>query len=406
MSRLSRLLSIYLSLVSVPLCAQVEYSGFVNLGISFSDSDQYGYRQVVSADEGAYQGSPDWHSNTLLGLQAEYSATNNLEFVGQAILKERHKADWHDYISLAFARYQANANWRIRAGRIPLDLFLMAPYRNISYSYISHHPAVEFYGIVPNEHLDGLEVTYFQPIGLGTLKYKGFYGVSDAYLVSNQFDWNIQFRDIRGINFEYEQLDWLLRANYVTARFGNSSVTSQFIQASLKQVPESVWPNRDEISNKVAVNKKSISYATLSARYDNGTWYHQGEFSYIDSTSDTIKNLRNAYLESAYRFNRHTPFIRFSVTSSPFRDVPPPGPIFGDLARLYDAINFSLNFYATNQRTWALGYRYELTDTMALKAQFNRTHVEEKSDRLLLRSSPYPNAETFQTLHLGFSWVF
>ncbi|WP_242441717.1 hypothetical protein [Pseudoalteromonas piscicida] len=113
--------------------ADIDFSGFATLKAVKTDSHTAKIRESISQPHGVTKDELDF-SFSSLGIQAQWQANENLQLVGQLLLKEQHHDRVNNAIKLAFLRYNINSNWQIRAGRTGLDLFLMTEYRDIGYS--------------------------------------------------------------------------------------------------------------------------------------------------------------------------------------------------------------------------------------------------------------------------------
>ena len=132
-------------------------SGFGSVGLSHVDApDGWGYRRELtqSADGAGWRHDVD----TRLGVQLNYSLGSRFELVAQAIARKRGRyADGGDALEWAYAAYRPDADWTLRAGRVNLDAFLMADYRNVGYGFTAARPPVELYAMLPTT-LDGADV--------------------------------------------------------------------------------------------------------------------------------------------------------------------------------------------------------------------------------------------------------
>jgi hypothetical protein len=142
---------------TVPASGGLRVSGFGSLGLSHVDApDGWGFRREVTQG-----GSGDtWRADvdTRLGLQLNYAFGSQFELVAQAVLKRRGRfSTTSDSLEWAYASYRPTADWAVRVGRVNLDAFLMAAYRNVGYGYLMARPSLELYAMVPTT-LDGGDV--------------------------------------------------------------------------------------------------------------------------------------------------------------------------------------------------------------------------------------------------------
>jgi len=76
-------------------------------------------------------------------------------------------------------------------------------------------------------------------------------------------------------------------------------------------------------------------------------------------------------------------------------------------AQLYAGVGANLNFYTTNQSTWSLGLRWNLSPKVALKCQWDQTRIKEQGGVLWLNKD-FTNQpkETVNTLFTNLSFIF
>ena len=62
---------------------------------------------------------------------------------------------------------------------------MMTEYRNIGFVYSWKYVPTEFYGIVPNQNLDVIDLSYTLELNKNLLRLKSFFGKSDSIIVSD-----------------------------------------------------------------------------------------------------------------------------------------------------------------------------------------------------------------------------
>ncbi|MEO6280603.1 hypothetical protein [Roseateles sp.] len=207
-----------------PSEARLHISGFGSLGLSHVDApDGWGYRrELAQAGSGA-----TWRHDidTRLGVQLNYSLGSQFELVAQVIAKKRgHYASDGDALEWAYASYRPNADWTLRVGRVNVDAFLMADYRNVGYGFTMARPPVELYARLPTT-LDGADVarSWFQ--GDAQWRAKLMHGsgrIGDLHTSKAS-----RVSDVSGAMLSREEGGLLVRASVARARTAINLTTVQ-----------------------------------------------------------------------------------------------------------------------------------------------------------------------------------
>ncbi|WP_199611025.1 hypothetical protein [Flocculibacter collagenilyticus] len=383
----------------------LQLSGFGTLGLTLADSDIYGFRYDVSQPNGVYKDEIDFSVSSLIGGQAEFTITPEFDVVTQAVIKKRFNADIDDYIELAFLRYNPSPDWTFRVGRMGANMFMMTEYRDISYAYTMTTPPPEFYGLIPHRQLDGIEAIYRQPVDRGILQASLSYGRSEAYIVSDSFEWNVKLSPILLMALDYEYDNWLFRLNATRAKTTNTSDPGIFVEQFISELPESVWPNKDKTLNRIKSKDKYANYYGLGFKYDNFIWQVQSEIAYIDYKTESLPDSLNGYLNVTKRFDEHAVFAGISSTRSHFLNFTVP-PLAKQIPELEENFLSYVNFYGTNQTTLSAGWRWDYAENWAFKLQLNRTQPQRGGDRIYLKSVDGGHENAVHSLILSVSFIF
>lgn len=383
----------------------INFSGFGTLGVILSDSSLHGFRLDVSRDNGIYSGDTGFKEGSLLGAQLELSLSDQWQFIGQFVYKDRTEQSFENSVELAFLRFNPSPAWSIRAGRMGLDLFMMTEYRNIGFAYPWTHPPTEFYGIIPNENLEGVDVTYTHTVNKHLLRTKIYYGKSDGVVATDYSITDTNIENIYGVSVEYELEHQLFRFNYTQATaIGSESAEIKYLQQQLLSIPSFIWPEAKFAASALTIDGLTFDYATLGYRFDNSTWLAQAEVAVIKSDGAAVDQVNNGYVYLARHFHPHTFYLGFSVTDSPYRSfaINQPEP-FQPLAQIVEQ---SMNFFATKQQTYSMGWRWDFTENFSSKIQWDLTSVTKDRDTLWLNDFHPSESETINIFSANISFVF
>ena len=396
---------------------ELSLSGFGTLGVVSSDSKQYGYRTDLAKNKGSFNDTPHY-ANSVLGLQLDYPLHANTDLIFQSVYNNQDTLSLDTTTKLAFVRHTANPNWSLRAGRTALDLFLLTEYRDVGFGYVWAHTPSEVYGLVPYRYLDGIDVTHSLKINRLNLRSKLFTGTSSADFTSYENSESVKLNNLIGLSFNLESSHWSLQYRYTSAHVANELQSTERIISGLKalekSVPsfDSIWPNSDATITSLRLKGRNGSYMSLGGKYDWQRWSALAELARVRPTS-SFNTVTSGYASMIYYSQRFSLYGIYSATHSHIFDINTLGIDLITLssipagAEIYAGVDANLNIYSTSQSTWSLGGRWNLSPSLALKCQWDRTHIHSQGDVLWLnKHAASAPQETVNTLFFSLSFIF
>lgn len=400
-------IALILSIYSLPSFSTLKLDGFVNVGASITDSAYAGIRTQVSQDHALFENEIDWRQISSLGLQIEWGISNELQLVSQLVAKDNAKNALSEKLKFAFLRYQPAPEWTLSLGRTAFDLYMRTDYRDIGFAYTPVHLPTEFYGIIPHESLDGVDITYKYMSDFGLLSAKAFYGTSKAPVISdNEFVWDVNLKKIKGLTLQFEQPDWLVRFNFTETTAKDGYPGQDELLAGLRQVPDYIWPSVINIKESLQFENSELTYIALGLRYDDAKHVIQSEVSRVDSKSILLNDLVSAYVSYGQRFGDHTFMLTWAHIEADSPNIERPLIETPELIQLYDAVKLATDFYRLRQNTKSISWRYEMSETWALKTQIDFTSVRYQPSGLYLHNMNEPEDGHFSTLSISSHWIF
>lgn len=365
-----------------PAGGGLRLSGFGTLGVSHVQAPEgWGFRRELTqpGDDSPWRADVD----TRLGVQLNYNLSPSLELVAQAIAKKRgaYAADT-DALEWAYASYRPTADWALRAGRVNVDAFLMADYRNVGYGFLTARPPLELYARLPTT-LDGGDVARSWLSGDAQWRAKLFAGRTRIGDVA--FSDAFRLNAVLGGMVSREEGGWLLRASYARSRIDFDQSGVQDALAALGQLAGLPIPGVAQpaaaLRQRLAANGIHAQFAELGARYEGPQWQWSAEFVRVSAAPLTIDN--TAYMTLGRRMGDWTPFIGVGrarnsvpVLQSPAWQpllAPVLGPVGALQAQLLaDEATRALNGGRMEQSSWSVGARWDFHPQAALKLQWDR----------------------------------
>lgn len=402
----TQLLCFFLFINTAAANDNFQFSGFGTLGVVLSDSDTHGYRRNVSLDYGVFSGDVDFKNNTLLGLQLDSKLTEHIDFTGQVVLRDLPDNSLKNYLTQANFRFHATPNWTFRVGRTSPDLFLMTEYRDIDFSYPWATPPNEIYSIIPNHYIDGLDVTYSTKLKSATLSTKLFTGVSEAKVASTVVTESIKLEDIYGLSITYDDFLWAIQAKFSQVSIAEEIQSGQLITQQLEFVPDLIWPNAIEFADNLSLKNEKLFYSSINGQFSWSQWQLSFELARINSDSTIVPKIGSAYAGASYQLQSHQLFSLIAFTHAHNYTFDENNVVEEAIPELITAIDETLNFYTSNQRTFTLGWRWDISSSVASTIQWNHTKIDAKGSTLWWTPGADLNDESVNTLMFNLSFVF
>ncbi|MFY8273043.1 hypothetical protein AAEU32_02795 [Pseudoalteromonas sp. SSDWG2] len=384
----------------------IELSGFATFGATYTDSDQLAFRSDVSVDDGETK-QIDFGSLSRIGIQVDKRFNEDWSVTGQWVLKRHVDYSLDQLTQLAFVSYSPTPNWTVKAGRTAFDLFMMSPYRNIGYAYTETHAPVEFYGLIPHQNIDGIEISSSHGFAQGNFRTRLYAGKTKNYLSNFEYEWELELKDVLGATLSYEFNNWLLRTNYTEAEIGGQPVDDYYpLLQGAQLVPPQIWPEVLEVALDTNPIGTKLKYANVGLKYDNGQYYAQSELAYIDANSALLNDLVNGYAHVGKRWDTYSLQLGYSFTDGKAYETPEPRvrTQFTDL--IFQGLDRALNYYVNDQSTISISGRYDFRADMAAKLQVEFVDLELEDNQFMLRTQSTAGKESLVVISATLDWVF
>lgn len=346
------------------------FNGYGTLGVVHSDEDRADYVPDFRLTSGPGRSTgwdPDVDSR--IGAQLSVYPTRNLSAVVQVVSEKGSDGAYTPEVEWANLTYTLSPSFRVRAGRIAVGLSMASEYRKVGFAMPWVRPPPEVYRMLPVTHSDGVDATYTFRRGGLTYEAQVAWGISDddvgeakAFGLHQTIDW----RALR------------LKLSYARVDLDISEFTDFF------EAFELFGEEGRRVVRRYDLDSDPLHFAGLSVSYDPGNWFATAEW--LAMRSDTIiGDAANGYVSAGVRFGALTPYATFarakrqhSTAVDGLTVSAQPPPLAPVAAGLNDVIGLILRA-APDQRTLSLGTRWDVTDRIALKAQYDFVDVTDGS---------------------------
>jgi len=357
----------------------VRFSGFGTIGYTTDNRGDIAPARDISQKpkDGAAMGG-SWLVDSRLGVQLEYRITPNVDLVGQIVVRDHFKADLDSSTELAYLTVRPQGDLDVRAGRINYDAFLMSDHRNVGYAYTWVRPPLEFYGWIPIFSLDGVDAAFNIPVDDANWRLKLQAGNSKFSIpIGDGYDFKAN--NLLGLSVSRRTEHWRLKAAYSQFTVGSEVPAFASAHAALDMVSAAGIPGVSaeaaDLRRNFSFDGVKITYATLGAAYDDGTWIAQTELGRSTATAVVVPHATMAYASVGRRFGDWTPYVTLSA-SRPGNGLRGPAADWGPFnAVLRDPVLLNLNITRIEQSTASIGTRWDFMRKAALKLQWDRTTI-------------------------------
>jgi hypothetical protein len=381
-----------------------KFSGFGTVGVVHSDEAQADFVNSVLKSDGAGR-THAWsaHVDSRLGAQVDLAFNSRWSSVVQVVTEQRQDGSYEPRMEWANIKYQVTPELALRFGRIALPMFIAADYRKVGYAYPWVRTPIEVYGVLPLSHSDGVDLSW-QWNGesmRGTTQ--GFYGHTDTPLYDGA---RLRGRAIAGLSHTVERGAFSARASVITTRLSISLFPELFTALRAFQ------PQGAAIAERLAIDDKRASAASLGLSYDPGQWFVTGEAGrtrvdgYLGST-------RSAYLSGGWRHDTLTPYATFArvwgrqpagTNTLALAGLPP---AYAALGGIVNTSLAAMMRAVPSQSTLSAGLRWDIASNVAVKLQHQRITTHSGSRGLFINSVPdYQSGRTAQVSSAALDFVF
>jgi hypothetical protein len=351
------------------------FRGFGTLGVVTHDADDIEFRRHVGQGKGVESGELGFQTDSLAGLQLKASLLPQLDFTLQGVTRMGVDGDWSAHVTQAFLRYSPDESLVFRAGRFGYDVYLLAESRQVGYSYLAVRPSQDFYGLVTNDEVDGVDVSWNTRLGPGVFKARMFSGrSSDETALPDGSYWSAR-SDALGASLDYSYRSFTARVAAIRVSYGANDdlkALGGFLVST--GLPESV-----SIGEELLASSQESHGVQIGLAYDDGPLQAQVLYGHITSDSIAGPSVRAFQAQVGYRLGDWTPYLSFArsrdlhaIRGTGLPELPELLPVIGAVYSLQDDMRAS-------QHSTSAGVRWDFSSNWAFKIQADFTSIQDSA---------------------------
>ena len=338
-----------------------DVSGFGTAAATYADTTHGEFvrdKQPTGADKNF-----SFNVDSLAGVQSTAHFTQEISASVQLLLRRTTTEDFSLDVPVAFVKDQLTQDVAVRAGRLPLPLFMISDYREVGFANTFLRPPQEVYGAAPLYTLQGIDALYTHSFGGIDVNAQLFYGTGDLTLPD---DVSLTFKRALGGNLSLTYGPLTLRYGRFINRLTINSPADQVIDAVAAA-------GFTDLARELSAKDRATSFTGFGASLDWHNLLVQAE------TTDAVANgfqgsTRGQYGLLGYRIRKFTPYVMYSARKilTPTRDSTIPAA--GALAPLAAGVNAILAKY--DQHSLSAGIRWDFRDSMDVKLQVDHVSFQ------------------------------
>ncbi|MFK7995085.1 MAG: hypothetical protein AB8B87_13155 [Granulosicoccus sp.] len=363
--------SVSLAQTAVP---DVTFSGFGTLGYAVLDDKNAEFRTGVAIDGADNRGSLE--VDTRLGLQMDTVFNPAFSATFQLTAREAEDGDAAVELEWGFLRWLVTDNISIRAGRMSLPVYSNSDFREVGYAMPYLRPPEDVYSMIPLRRFNGADITLDHVWANALFRWQFFAGQTREDIFDNLTpDADQAF----GISITVENGPARVRISHVDSQVDIDSKNANIaaLRAGIAQVQQSVptlAPILDPVASDFAGESVPLTFDTIALSLEFSRVFIDAEYTRrrIDNWAPDVDGWS---LALGTRVGKFQPYVHISKLSEPDGDRRVSLPDNPSLTPVETGINL---FYAPrDQNTIGIGTRFDLSPSIALKAQLDRISREE-----------------------------
>lgn len=347
-------------------------NGFGTLGVVYSSEDQATYSGPGFGPRGA--GVNDRVSmdvDSRLGLQVLAEFSDKLTATLQIIAEQDYLGTYAPHVEWANIKYEFTPDFSVRLGRTAMPSYLFSDSRKVGYAIPWVRAPHEVYDLLPITNSDGIDLTYKFRTGSVAHTLQAIYGENIADVS----------RDFSG------------KAKHVWGVFDSLSLGDLTVKLTYQE--QKLYYNTYNLPSDLQTRAADVEFKAVGVHYDPGQYFVGGEWAHLTVDDPTFGSDTKAwYVSGGYRFGDVAPYVTIAEHD------PRKPPFFG---------------YSIEQRSYALGVRWDFMSKFNLKAEYQYVDLPAGSQGLLdvpsdpvtfVPSPAYKPGENYSLISLQLNFVF
>jgi len=405
------LLVVLAAISSAPAWA-IDYSasGFLSLSAGKINHDDVEFLDLNS--------TLSFDNDTIIGGQLSVQFSDRFSVTGQVIARGfalDRSNNYQPTLDWLYLTYDMSPELRLRIGRLATPYYSVSEYFEIGAAYPWVRPPLDVYepAMSPIKNFNGLDLVFRS-------NWKDWFFLSQFFagLEKNETDiYDINIHHITGVSFNATKNYFSIRLATLIASVSLDIFDARSTLSLLRGLNSPSESQTQAVSKVIEIlesNRIKHQYSSIGINWDNETWFVFSEYNRLSSGEGFTPDGEGIYVTLGYRLKKWTYYFTRgdikSLLGQELKDFAVGELIPSDEAVVSIIGGQALSIASNNrryQRTYALGLRYDISNSMALKFEAQAVTPERQSVGLItLKDEAVYQAPKIKVYSLVLDWVF
>lgn len=362
----------------------VTFRGFATLGLARGSSAEFG---TVSSYTQKTPVFDRWSADldSVIGGQVNWRLDDQDSLVAQVVA--RANEEWGPRPTLAFWQHAFMPQLTLRAGRLPSPLFRDSDIINVGYANLTVRPALPVYlKVNAMQSLDGADLSWqfdWNDVAFGVQAFAGDTGYTHRVHPDGYEDISVNGPRLHGLAFTARSGSVSMRVSRTrmpryalrSADISNFNVGLGAMASNLRAMGLSA--QADALQSYENPIDLSPIYSSIGIDWSPRDWRIIGEWTAFQSNSEVVGTGESWQLTVSRSFDHWSPYVFFSeqkmspksANAAAFASTGIPS-VDAGLGQIRTGLDYFMQTADISMRSVGLGIRYDLTENLALKVQW------------------------------------
>ena len=323
--------------------------------------------------------------DTRIGVQADARLSDHWSAVVQVLSQYDAAGNYRPSIEWANVKYEFSPAFSLRLGRKVTSYFLASDRKLVGYTYTWARPPSEIYDLMPVTSIDGIDAIY--DFDSGSLA--GSLVVSFGQRDVDAYGGTASARNIFDIHSTLDIGNTTIHVGYTTLDFDYHDNSQDALIDGIFSLANAVDSLPGMSATGSAIRKtgeryniidRNLGVASIGVRYEKDQLTLSAEAGRFHISQLDPRFAWGLY--GSYRVGRLTPYLVLSkvksqgITTQTIQTSGLPGSLATSADALNDGIETLVGTLDADQHTLAAGIRLDMIRSVAIKAQFDRIHID------------------------------
>ncbi len=381
---------------------RVQVSGFTRIVAGYLNTDDAEFR--------GYKDDIQFSPSSLLGLQVNVQANENISLTAQGIL--RADSDKDSGLEWFYATLQPEDNLSFKVGKLRTPFFMHSDVLDVGYAYHWISPPPQMYNAFLFPTFEGVNATYGHFGEHYDVSFEAYLGQHSGDIDLNNTRTQYYVEVLGGFITEVKRENLTFRASIHQGDVDVSLPQLESLAAALKNY---------SMFNKTvdALSSQSqIDVMQFGVRYDNLNYFTASEWVKIKPNQKTfLPEIDTYYLTGGYAFDPVTVHVTYaksklrysdfpSEVSDTLTNLPTSSPLYPGLSQAAYGLSTIENSRSSDSlNSWTIGARWDVKPRLALKADITFLHGNDGETAMFESIKDGFDRES-QLYQVAMEWVF